>query len=142
MVFPIPVHPMGLEGITSVGDKEKDPSAGLESTDHLTNGSAIILYVLEYFMAEDQVKGGKGEGEEFPGRVDDLLRVLPCFVRPLEVVFQPDHGAAKRGEVFHVHAHPASVFQDMAFDAFSCGMDDHLQPALLSGPPYIGRLAA
>jgi hypothetical protein len=133
---------MGLEGITPVGDKEKDPSAGLEGTDHLTDGSAVILYVLEYFMAEDQVKGGRGEWDEFPGRVDDVRRVLACFVSPLEVVFQPDHGAPKRGEMLHIHAHPTSVFQDLAFDAFPCGMEDHLQPALLSGPPYIGRFAA
>ena len=93
-------------------------------------------------MAEDQVKGRKGKWEGFPGGVDDVRRVHPCFGSPLKVIFQSDHVAAKRGEVFHVHAHPASVFQDVAFDAFSCGLDDHIQPALLSRPPDIGWFAA
>jgi hypothetical protein len=44
--------------------------------------------------------------------------------------------------VLHVHADPAAIFENAAFDAVPGGADDHLQPALLARPPDIGRFPA
>jgi hypothetical protein len=44
--------------------------------------------------------------------------------------------------MFHIHAHPAPVFENPPFDAFPRGAEDHLQPALLSRPPDVGGFTA
>jgi hypothetical protein len=133
---------MRLEGITAIRAKDDGPSAGLEYADHLTYRGTVILYVFDHFMAEDQVKRRGGKRDEFPGSIENVWRIDPCFDGALEVVFQSNNSSTEGGEVFDVHADAASVFEDIPLDAFTSGMDDHVEPALLSRPPYIGRFTA
>ena len=133
---------MSLKGIAAVWAEQGQASAGLEGTDHLTDRGAVILDVLDHFVAEDQVKGRGGKRQEFARSVDDVWRVDMRFDGAFEVVLQTGDLASKRGEVLDVHSHPAAVFQYPALDPFSGGMDDHLQPPLLSRPPDVGWLTA
>ena len=39
--------------------------------------------------------------------------LCPRFGGALEVIFQSDDFAPKRGEMFHIHTHPTSIFKDV-----------------------------
>ena len=65
---------MRLERIAAVWGKDHDPATGLQDTHHFRDRRAVILHVLDHFMAEDQVECPGGERQEFPGSVDDLRR--------------------------------------------------------------------
>src|SRR5689334_12426143 len=101
---------MSLEGISAVGTEEDGASAGFKYANHFADGGAIILYVFDHFMAEDQVKGRRRKRNIFPGGIEDVRRINPRFGGALEVIFQADDGPAQRGEVFHVHAHATAIF--------------------------------
>jgi hypothetical protein len=133
---------MRLEGIAPVWDEEHNPSAGLERPDHLADRETVILYVFKDFMAEDQVEGGSRKGDRFASCIDNMGGILSCFGGAFEVIFQPNHDATKREEVFHIHPDAATVFKDTALDAFSRGADDQVQPTLLSCPPDVRRFPA
>jgi len=60
----------------------------------------------------------------------------------VDVVLQPEDATAERRQVLHVHAHAAAVLEQSPADALPGCREDHLQPALLTGAPHVGRLAA
>jgi hypothetical protein len=133
---------VGLKRIAAIGDEDQDTSAGLKHTDHLTDREAVILDVLEHLMAEDQVKGRGREREALPGSIDNVRGILPGLGSALEVIFQADHVTPQGREVFHVHAHPTSIFKDASPDALASGMYDHIQSSLLSRPPHVRGFTA
>src|SRR5690606_7964098 len=111
-IFPFPVDAVRLEGISAVGAKDDGASARVQYTDHFADGGAVVLDVFDHFVAEDQVERPGRKRDAFPGGVEDVWRVGPRFGGALEVVFQSDDGPAEGGEVFHVHADAAAVFED------------------------------
>src|SRR5690348_10394106 len=111
---------MCFKGITSIRAEESNPSAGFEDADHFTDRAAVILYVFNYFVAEDQVKGPGRKRNKFPGGVENMARVGMRFHSALKVVFQSNDFAAKRGEMLHIHSYTASIFKNAPFDAISC----------------------
>jgi hypothetical protein len=71
-----------------------------------------------------------------------LRRVPSGFGCALKVIYQADDFTPKSGQVFYVHSHPATVFQDTPLDTFARSSEEHIKPALLSGAPDIGRFTA
>jgi len=141
---------MRLERIATIWAKEDNASAGLprhwvgtsEGADHLADRGAVILYVFNHFVAEDQVEVPRWERQGFAGGVDNMRRIGPRFGRALKVIFQSDDFSSKRGEMFHIHAHPASIFKDTSPDAVSRAAHDHVQSAFLARAPDVGWLTA
>ena len=133
---------MGLEWIASIWDEEDDTPTRFESPDHFAGRGAIILYVFEDFVAEDQVKGPGRERKVFPSRINDMRRFQVRFSRALEIVFQPDDLAPEQAEMLHVHADPTPIFQDATFHALARAPGDHFQPAFLPSPPDIRWFSA
>src|SRR5688572_23557334 len=141
---------MGLKRIAAIRAEDNSASAGFprhrvgtsEDADHFSDGSTVILYVFDHFMAEDQVERPGRKRKAFTCGIQDVNRIHPCFGGALKVIFQPDHFPSKRGDLFHVHAHATSVFEYSPADAFARSFDDHIQPALLPRTPDIGWLAA
>src|SRR5436189_3751609 len=124
MIFSLPVNAVRLERISAIGAKDDGSSAGFKGTNHFADGGAIILYVFDHFMAEDQIKGRRRKRNIFSGSVEDVRRVDPGFGSTLEVIFQADDGSPKRGDVLYVHAHPAAIFQNITLHAFARRLDD------------------
>ena len=85
---------MGFEWIAAIGSKDESPPAGFERPNHLADRRAIILNVLKDLVAEDQVKRRGGQGQKFACAIDDMGGVFPRFRCSLEIVFQPEDGAA------------------------------------------------
>ena len=133
---------MRFEGIAAIRTKDDDTSTRLEHADHLADRGAVILYVFDHFMAEDQVEGLGRKRDEFPGGIEDVRGSNPRFGGALEVVFQSNDGSAKGGEVLHVHSHAATIFENFSFDTLPRGFDDHIKAALLPRPPDIGWFSA
>ena len=88
------------------------------------------MYVFDHFVAQDQVKRRSGKRELFPRGVENVRGLDKRFGGTLEVIFQSDHRASKRGDVFNIHAHTASVFEYLAFDAVAGPMTRQLLDAL------------
>src|SRR5512133_377283 len=145
MISPVPINSMRFKRITAIRAEERNPSAGLprrgvgtsEEADHLADRRAIILDMFDHFVAEDQVKRRGKERDKFPCRVYDMRRVGVRFGGALEVVFQSNDLAGKRGEMLYIHSHATAVFQNLSSNTFSGGTQDHLQAALLAGTPNI-----
>jgi hypothetical protein len=141
MILPVSVNPVGFKRITAVWAKYDSSSAWAEGTDYFGDGFPIILYMFDHFVAEDQVKRRRGKRELFPGSVQNVRGIDPCFNGALKIIFQSDDCASKIGKVFDVHPHTASVLKNLPLDAIPCGMDDHIESALLPIPPDVRRLA-
>src|SRR5258706_6131646 len=136
---------MCFEGITAVWAKDDGTSAGLsrhrvgtsKDAKHFADRGAVILYVFDHFVTEDQVKHRGRKRKKFASGVENVRRIYPRFGGALKVIFQSNDGSAKRGDVLHVHTHATTVFQNISFHAFSGSMDDHFKTALLSCPPNV-----
>src|SRR3972149_4418221 len=138
MIFSLPINPMCLKRISAIRAEDQGASAGLEDADHFTSRSAVILYVFEHLVAEDEVEGPGRKRKGFPCGIEDVKGV-PCgFGGSLEVIFQANDFSTKWGEVFDVHSHAATVFQDTPLNKFARGPDDHFKASLLSRPPNVG----
>src|SRR3972149_3475062 len=142
MIFSLPINTMCLKRISAVRAEDDRSSAGLENADHFTDGGAVILYVFKHLVAEDQVEGPGRKRKGFPCGIEDVKGVLSGFGSALKVIFQTNHRTLEKGDMFHVHSHAASVFQDAPFDAFARGPDDHFKASLLSRPPNVGWFSA
>src|SRR3989304_2714507 len=124
MIFSLPINTMCLKRISAVRAEDDRSSAGLEDADHFADRGAVILFVFEHLLAEDQVEGPGWKRKGFPCGVDNMRGVLSGFGGSLEVIFQANDFSTKWGEVFDVHSHAATVFQDAPFDAFPRGPGD------------------
>src|SRR5687768_6461927 len=150
MIFSTPKDSMSLKRIAVIRAEDDSASAGLpqhrigtsKDTHHFANSSAVILYVFDHFMAEDQVERPGRKRKAFTCGVQNVNRIHPCFGGALKVIFQAEHFPSKWGEMFHIHAHATSVFEYSPADAFAYSFDDHIQPALLPRTPDVGWLAA
>lgn len=142
VIFSLPINSVCLERIAAIRTENHGASAGPEDPDHFVDREAVILYVLDHFMTEDQVECSGRKRERFPHGVYDLRRASSGFGGAFKVIFQSDNLAAERREVFDVHSHTTTVFQEAPLDAFACRAEDHIQPALLSCPPNIGWFSA
>ena len=145
-----PVDAVRLERIAAVGAEQHDPSAGTprrgvgtsQDAQHIADGLAVILYVFDHFVTQDQIKGQGGKREGFARRVEDVGRTRPRFDGACAVIFQPDHRPAEGREFFRVHAHAASVFEQAALDTLARRAHDHVEAADLSRAPDVGGFAA
>src|SRR5262245_45401460 len=115
MVFSPPVNSMRLKGIAAVWTEEHNPSTGAKDTDHLPDGEAIVLYVFDHLVAEDQVKCGGRKRDKFACGIDDVRRSAPGLRRPFEIIFQPNDLTSEGREVLHIHPHSTSVLKNSAF---------------------------
>src|SRR4026209_238049 len=125
IIFALPVNSMRLKWIAAIGAEDDSPPAGsprlrvgtAKGTNYFANRRAVILYVFDHFMAENQVKRRRGEGKGFSSRVEDVRRIDMGFGGALKVIFQSQDSSTKRGEMFDIHAHAAAVFQNISLDA-------------------------
>ena len=98
---------MCLKWIAAIRTEDHGASAGLprrgvgtsEDADHFADRGAVILYVFEHLVAEDQVEGPGWKREGFPCGVDNMRGVLSGFGGSLEVIFlKMGKFSAKMGE--------------------------------------------
>jgi hypothetical protein len=56
MVSAVPIHPMGFERVTAIGDKKQDNPTRLKDTDHFLNRVLVVPDVFKYFMTENSIE--------------------------------------------------------------------------------------
>src|SRR3990170_719378 len=123
MIFSLPINAMCLKRISAIRAEDHGASAGLprrgvgtsEDADHFADRGAVILYVFEHLVAEDQVEGPGWKRKGYPCGIEDVKGVLSGFGSALKVIFQTNHRTLEKGDMFHVHSHAATVFQDAPF---------------------------
>ena len=79
---------MGLEGVAPIGAEEQQSAAGPQHPDHFPHGLAVVLYVFDDLVAQNQVEGVGGEGQGFSRGLDHGGKGGQGLARPVEVVFQ------------------------------------------------------
>jgi hypothetical protein len=72
MISAPPIDSVCLKQVAAIRREQNNAPAGLEDADHFANRGPIILDVLDYLVAEDQVKGRGRQWEKFPGCIENM----------------------------------------------------------------------
>src|SRR5688572_22023586 len=116
---------MRFKRIAATWTKQNDTSTGFQGADHFADRAAIILYVFDDFVTENQVERPGRKREGLACCVEDILGIYPCLSGALEVILQANYLTAQRRKVFHIPSHATTVFEDAASNTLCRCFLDH-----------------